>query len=144
MPDFPLAADMALDGDVIGRVGEDELGLPAGEQRLVGHRVERIAAEQAMWSKQPKIPHPADGRPTRLYGWNLVCPGVDGAIQPVDQAIDLHRLEAGDGDIEFDLDLAQELQLMAQDLHVPASVLRQLVIGQGVGSLLSIRQGRST
>ena len=42
------AADMPVDGDVVGRIGEDEFRLGALEQLMIGVLVAGIPAQQAM------------------------------------------------------------------------------------------------
>ena len=49
------AADMAVDGDVVGRIGEHEFRLGAFKQVIVGGFVARIPAQQAMATEQPQI-----------------------------------------------------------------------------------------
>ena len=56
------AADMAIDGDVVGRIGEHEFRLGAFEQLIVGGLVARIPAQQAMGTEQPQIAGLGDRR----------------------------------------------------------------------------------
>ena len=56
------AADMAIDGDVVGRIGEHEFRLGAREQLVVGGLVSCIPAQQAMATEQPQISGLADRR----------------------------------------------------------------------------------
>ena len=56
------AADMAIDRDVVGRIGEHEFRLGAFEQLIVGGLVARIAAQQAMATEQPQIAGLGDRR----------------------------------------------------------------------------------
>src|SRR5262249_40520243 len=61
------AADMTIDGDIVGRIGEHEFRLGAVEQPIVGGLIARIPAQQAMAAEQPQITGSAD-RGTR---WKL-------------------------------------------------------------------------
>ena len=62
MTNAPQAADMAIDGDVVGRIGEHEFRLGAFEQLVVGGLVSRIPAQQAMGTEQPQISGLGDRR----------------------------------------------------------------------------------
>ena len=62
MTNAPEAADMAIDGDVVGRIGEHEFRLGAFEQLIVGGLVSRIPAQQAMGTEQPQISSLGDRR----------------------------------------------------------------------------------
>ena len=50
-----------------------------------------------------------------------------------DQQVDLGCLEAGDGDIEIDLEFAQDFELLSEQRLVPAGIQRQLVVSDNVG-----------
>ena len=56
------AADMAIDRDVVRRIGEHKFRLGACEQLIVGGLVSRIAAQQAMATEQPQISGLGDRR----------------------------------------------------------------------------------
>ena len=56
MADAAKAADMAIDGDVVGRIGEHEFCLGAFEQLPVGGLVARIPAQQAMVTRAATDP----------------------------------------------------------------------------------------
>src|SRR5689334_1861310 len=56
------AADMAVDGDVVGRIGEDEFGLGPCQELIVSGWVAGIPAQQAMATEQPQVSGLADRR----------------------------------------------------------------------------------
>jgi hypothetical protein len=55
-------ADMAIDGDVVGRIGEHEFRLGARKELIVGSLVAGIATQQVMATEQPQIAGLADRR----------------------------------------------------------------------------------
>jgi hypothetical protein len=55
MPNAARATDVAVDGDVVGRVGKDQVGAFIAEKRLVRPCVPRIAADQAMTPHPPHV-----------------------------------------------------------------------------------------
>lgn len=57
-----------------------------------------------------------------------------------EQRIDFGHLEAGDRDIEIEIEAGQVLQLDLQDLGVPADRLGELVVSQDLGALLHITE----
>ena len=68
MTNAAKAADMAVDCDVVGRIGEHEFRLGAFEQVIVGGLVAGIPAQQAMGTEQPQISGLADRRTGRRFG----------------------------------------------------------------------------
>ena len=62
MTDAAEATDVAIDGDIVGRIGEHKFRLGACEQLSVGGLVPRIAAQQAMATEQPQIASLGDRR----------------------------------------------------------------------------------
>ena len=62
MTDAAEATDVAIDSDVVGRIGEHEFRLGACEQLVVGGLVSCIPAQQAMRAEQPQIAGLADRR----------------------------------------------------------------------------------
>ena len=127
---------MAVDRHVVGRVGEDHLGLLAVHQGCHDMAVERVAADQPVRPKLPDIARPA-ARWAVADGKQVVR-GIAGLFrsQPFDQAVDLGDREAGHADVEVEIDRQQSLQLLGQDLLVPAGIERQLVVGKHIGPLL--------
>lgn len=89
-----------------------------------------------MLADVPDVAGSADRRP---------CGGLDEPVCRVpagvrilerlgDEDIDLRRLEAGDGNVQIDVELGQIMQLKAQQPLVPAGVLRKLVVGNDIGA----------
>jgi hypothetical protein len=66
------AGDVAIDRDVVGRVREHEVRVPAVQQRPEGLRIASIAADQAMATEKPDVPGPGDGRTQLGRAWALV------------------------------------------------------------------------
>jgi hypothetical protein len=98
-------------------------------------RIESVAADQAMGPKLPDVADPAAGRHVRR---RQVLLGRAGLLrcEPLDEAVDLGDRKAGDADVEVEIDRKERLQLLRQDLLVPAGVEGELVIGDHVGPLL--------
>ena len=63
-------------------------------------------------------------------------------IELADQDVDLGGLEAGEGNIEIEIDRQQFLQLDGQDFPVPAGKFRKAVVGDDIGADLFFRQIR--
>ena len=62
------------------------------------------------------------------------CSGADtGARQ-----IELGGLEAGDLQIEVEIDLGERLQFDRQEVPIPARTLRELIVGNYVGAHLGV------
>ena len=131
---------MAVDRHVVGRVGEDHPRLLAVHQQPDDVRVERVAADQPVRPELPDIARPAARRPG--LGQPVVL-GIAGLLrrQPLDQAVDLRDREAGDADVEAEIVGEERLQLLGQQVLVPAGVQRQLVVGEHIGPLLGRRHG---
>src|SRR5690606_28486155 len=60
--DLAKTADMAVDGHVIGRVGEDQLRLAAVQKTVINIRIGGIAAGQPVFSDLPDIADLCEGR----------------------------------------------------------------------------------
>lgn len=71
------AGDVALDGHVVGRVGEDQLRFGAVEQPTEGLGIAGIAAQKAVLSEQPEIAGLRDRSCRRLrncvHRINAIC-----------------------------------------------------------------------
>src|SRR5262249_12406346 len=72
--DGALAADMALDGHVIGRIGEHHLRGTALQQPLIARRLERIAAQQAMAPERPEVTGPLMATAAGAGGTSIASP----------------------------------------------------------------------
>ena len=65
---------------------------------------------------------------------------VRDGLRPLDQEVDLGRLEAGDLDFEVELDFGQVLELDREQGLVPAGKLREAIVGDDIGPLLIFGQ----
>ena len=86
----------------------------------------------------PDIARPAARRASSSAG-NAVVRGIARLLrgQPFDQAVDLRDREAGDARCRSrGRSSSSALQLLGQQLLVPAGIERQLVVGEHVGALL--------
>ena len=118
---------MAVDGDIVRRVGKDEFGLGAVEQAIIGGLVAGITAQQAMATEQPQIADLCDRRAGRGFG-DLIFRSVRGAAclaRVLQDDVDLRHLEPGQLDIDIEFD--QPLQLDRQQLLVPSGLFGELV-----------------
>src|SRR5580704_1006575 len=97
-------ADMALNRNVIGRVGEDEICGLAFHDDSEAAPVERIATEHPMASELPEIADPADR--SLLQGRKLIrrigCLGL--LVQAFDPKIDLAHFKTGCLEIEAEIE----------------------------------------
>ena len=135
VPGLAGSADMTVDGDVIGRVGEHHPGQIALHQACHHIRIETVATDQPVPAKLPDIagPDPCGswfrnhiiGRIAILFG-----------DKPVDQRIDLGHLEADDADVEVEIARHQGLQFFGQNGVIPAGIQGQLVVSKHIGALL--------
>ena len=134
----PEPADVAVDRHVVGRIGEDEVGPRPVHQRLEVDLAARVAAQQAMAAEPPEIAVARDRR-AGCEGNCIVRPiGTVGIrlARLVDDEVDLGQAEAGQLDVEVEVD--QRLQLDREDLLVPAGIERELVVGEHVGPPLGL------
>jgi hypothetical protein len=138
MADPAKPRDMAVDRHVVGRVGEDEIRPFIPHQHGEDGPVPGIPADQAMAAEAPHVAGPRDGG-RRIAG----CKGdvlrlgrtVRGALMSLlENDVDLGGGEAGELDVELDVDEA--LQLDRQQIPVPAGIERELIVGQYVGTSL--------
>ena len=140
MADLAEPADVAVDRDIVGRVGEDHLGLLAVHQGGDDFGIERVAADEPVRSEPPQVARPTARRdPVGIR--QLIVRRIARLFrrQALHQLVDLGDREAGDADVEADVGLHQLLQLERQQLFVPAGVEGELVVGQHIGPLLGRR-----
>ena len=135
MLDRAGAADMAVDRHIVGRVGKNHFCPLAIHQRCHDIAIECAAADQSMLPKLPDIARPA----TRwaVCRWKQVVCRIAGLfrIEPFDQAVDLGDREAGQTNVEVEIDRQQSLEFFGQDLVIPAGIEGELVVGKHIGSL---------
>jgi hypothetical protein len=129
-----------IDRNVVGRIGEHELGFGVAEKLRVGRRVSRVAAEQAMRSQHPQIAQTTDGRTSPILRRFILRPaGETGRLTR------LVKDEVNDGSFEsseFDreIEVNQSLQFDGQKLPIPSGHLGKPVIGQNIGSLFGVAE----
>ncbi len=133
MADTAKPGDVAVDGDVVGRIGEDQIGALAAHQRFEILFLAGVAADQPMSSQDPEIAGAADGP---RWGRRQIVErvrGLGGALALlVDHEIDFGEREAGEGEIEADI--AERQQLVGEDVEIPAGVEGELVVGDDIGA----------
>ena len=100
------ATDIAIDGDVVRRIGEHEFGLATCEQMIVGGLVAGIPAHEAMCAEQPQISGLGDrrtgGRFRRLI---FRAARVAGRLACFfEDEVDLRHLEPGQFNVDLELD----------------------------------------
>ncbi len=139
MLDLSHPRDMAIDGNVVGRVGEHHPRLAAPHEDGDIVRIERIAAEQTVGAKLPQIARLAALRNTGQRRLHIVSRiAILFRCDAFDQAVHLGDGEAGDIDIEIEvISLHQSAELGRQHVLIPAGIERQLIVSQYVGALLS-------
>jgi hypothetical protein len=91
------AADVAVNGNVVRRIGKDEFSLRTGKELIVDSRVAGISAEQAMAIEQPQIAGLADRRTRRWIGALIFwpAPGPVGFARFLQDEVDLRHLKPG-------------------------------------------------
>jgi hypothetical protein len=122
------AADMAVDRNIVGGIGEYHLRTLISKQTGINGGIRRIAADQPVFTDQPEIARACDGRARVVDLWDLVRRVAlirvrPSCLQLAEQDVDLRHLEAGDGDVEVEIELKQVLQLDREQLAIPAGVL---------------------
>ena len=159
--DLAEAADMAVDADVVGRIGEDELHLlpplahSETKQLVIALGLDGIAAVEPVLAHDPEHAGPRDGSRIRIDFRNMIRrvglppPGVlaENPLQPlsidvaaIDDGVDLAHVEAGDLHLEARIGNQEMLQLDLQEVGIPAGILGDAVVGDDVGSLLRFRE----
>jgi hypothetical protein len=94
-----------------------------------------------MFAKDPQVPGPGHRRLALGRGRHRVRPGFVGwRFRTIQQQVDLGRREAGDLEVEVELQAGELLELERETRLVPAGVLGQPVVGQDEGAPLRITQ----
>jgi hypothetical protein len=90
------AADMAINGDVVGRIGEDKFRLCPCQELIVCGLVTGIPAQEATATEQPQIAGLADRR-TGWLGHRIFRPARIAArlARLLQEEVDFGHLEAG-------------------------------------------------
>ena len=123
---------MAIDSDVVGRIGEHEPGSLLIKQGRIGFRIAGVAAQQLVIAKLPEISQTGDGLRSNR---RLPIGGIIGRLlaRSVGQQIDFRCLEAGDLDVELEVKARQVLEFDRQDLLIPPGIEGELVVGDDIG-----------
>jgi len=80
MVDRAEAARMAVDFDIVRRVGKDRRGVFLAHQRGEGQSIEGAAAQKPIPAEDPGIADLADRRPRRGFGQNIGRVGILGRL----------------------------------------------------------------
>ena len=123
------ASDMAIDRDIVGRVGKYNPGLLAIHQLDVSGLVAGIGANQAVLAELPEIAEPGDGLALRCRH-HVTGVGLCRHRWPIDQQIDFCRLKSSDFQIEVEFGGGELPPQQRQLLHIPVAIERDLVIGE--------------
>ena len=130
---------MTVDLHIVRRVGEHAAGPLVPHQRRIVRRLAGIPADQPMATELPDIA--ALGDSWAGFGVRNVIRRVRSVAVPVvEEEIQLGGLEAGDLQIEIELELGKRLELDRQDLAIPAGQLGQPVVGDHIGPALGLRE----
>ena len=144
MAGLAQAADVTVNRDVVGRVGEDQVRTLVSHEGADRLSVSGVAADEPVSSQRPNIAETGHGRVLVGQGRDLVLAfrrGAWGALFGVVQEnVDFGEGEAGELDVE--LNVNEGLELDRQDIAVPAGVLRKLVVGDHIGAALRLGQVR--
>ncbi len=118
---------MPGDRHVERRVGNHRLGELAPQQHRVRGALQGVAADQAVPAQLPAIAQLADGRALRDQPRQIVGRvGRRRCRLAIQQQVDLSRCEAGQFDVEVDLD--QRIEVVLQQFEVPNRLFRQAVV----------------
>ena len=128
---------MALDGEVVGWIGEDQLGMIARHQTRYGTKIPGVPTEQAVAAQAPEVAAAAHRWRFRLERRHLIGGRVVAFTgRTFDQEIDLWRSKAGHSQIEVELESGNLGQLQRQQFIVPAGQLGQPIVSEDIGALL--------
>ena len=140
MADAAEAADMAIDRDVVGRVGEHEIGALALQQPIEARQIAGIAAEQPVAPELPDVARPGHGRSGSVTCERDLVLGLTlaGRAKPRAASSSTRSTSASEKPVSSTSKSRsiERLQLDGEDLAVPAGVQRQLVVGDHVGPAL--------
>src|ERR1700733_2305899 len=145
MTNAARAADVAVDRDIVGRVGKEQVGAFIAEKRFVRPRVPSIAAHQPMTSDPPHI---AAARNRRVADRrNFIFDAIQGIVGSALSRLiqyDFDLPEGETGRLDFKAKIDQPLELNGEDPPIPAGVERQLVIHKDISlSLGSAKIGQT-
>ena len=136
----PFRVRVTVDPDVVGRIQEGRIDRSiVANDRTKEVEVTAIAATNAMLATNPDIAETGAG-----LGWNGGNRFVVRISLRGQQHIDLAGRKPRDRKIETDLEVGEFLKLQLQELHIPACVERNLIVGQTQRPclcLVEMRQG---
>jgi hypothetical protein len=131
---------MSVDRDVVRRVGEQKVRPFVSHQAAEDGLVSSIPANQTMPTKTPHVACPRDSGCLISDREGDLILGLGRTVRRalarfIEHQVDLGRREAGEFDVEIDVDEA--LQLDRQQLPVPACTGSKLIVSQQVSAPLS-------
>jgi hypothetical protein len=122
----PFRVRVTADPDVVGRIQEGRIDRSiVANDRTKEVEVTAIAATNAMLSTNPDIAETGAG-----LGWNGGNRLVVWISLRGQQHIDLAGRKPRKGKIEINLEVGEFLKLQLQEVHIPASVERNLIVDQ--------------
>ena len=135
MAGLAQAADVTVNRDVIGWVGEDLVRTLVSHESADRLSVSGVAADEPVSSQRPNIPETGHGRVLVGQGRDLVLAfrwGAWGALFGVVQEREKPASSMSNSTSMRELD--------RQDIAIPAGVLRELVVGDHIGPALRLGQ----
>ena len=131
---------MAVDRHVVGRIDEHQQRLLAAQEPGVGVVPGGVGAQQAMPPELPEIARAAHRRRRPVDRRHPIGLVRCARIEPVEQDLDLRRLEPAERQVDIDLELGDEAQLMREQPLVPAGKLGNPVLGDREQAKVAFRQ----
>ena len=141
MLDPAAAHDVAIDGDVVGRIGEDHVGLSSTHQTLDVIPAAGTATQDPVQAELPEVAELRD-RCFRLT--ELVLARGEALLFEIPrQQIELGDLETGDGEIQPDPGQVdgEFAEFEGKGRPIPAGQGRDLVVGDRIGRASACRSG---
>src|SRR5437868_390856 len=111
-------ADMSGDLQVVGCIAKGHVCAVLAHQRLIGILIEGVAAADAMRPQLPQVAQAAYRRPWFRCGYLIIM--IRLRRDALDQQIDFTNREAGNIEIEIEIERGELAQLLAKKLVVPA------------------------
>jgi hypothetical protein len=137
VPNLAASYRIALQADVVRRVGERHLSQLPTHQALENHVVQRVPADHAMPSDLPDVAETGNGGLSGRHLRTIVRWVVAGRGRfAIDQQIGLACRETGQLDIEIDLD--EFVEMAAQQFKIPNRLLGQAIVRDHYGPLLPV------
>src|SRR5579862_4258350 len=134
MMDLALAAYMAVDLHVVGRVGENCAGLNVDHERYVAGVIESVPTVDLVISERPDVTLLRNSRASREL--EVVVAITNIFLKRLYTEIDLWSLKARRLDVEVQGEIRQFLELHGELWLVPSRSVRQLVVRKHVSFCL--------